>query len=41
MLPKRCQLIRKLALSQVVTWESLVLVLFPLVADIFDLNKFV
>ena len=30
MLPKRCQSIRKLALSQVVTWKSLVLVLFPL-----------
>ena len=30
MFPKRCRLIRKLALSQVATWESLVLVLFPL-----------
>ena len=30
MLPKRCQYIRKLVLSQVVTWESSVLVLFPL-----------
>ena len=31
MLPKRCQLIKILALSQVVTWESLVLVLLPLI----------
>ena len=30
MLPKRCQSIRKLALSQVATWKSSVLVLFPL-----------
>jgi hypothetical protein len=29
MLPKRCQSIRKLTLSQVVTWKSSVLVLFP------------
>ena len=30
MLPKRFQLIRKLALYQVTTWKSLALVLFPL-----------